>query len=78
MELTDCILLTCFFLVEEVDPPPANPPNMVFIVSRSREGSVGTISVQAWTLSLWSSYCWWLPLGMAFAESRWLVGLGLG
>ena len=42
--LMDWIWWRCFFLVEEVDPPLAKPPEMVLIVPR-RGGSVGVTSV---------------------------------
>ena len=43
--LTDWILLRCLFLANEVDHPPANPPDMVFMVLRNSEGFARLMSV---------------------------------
>jgi len=45
--LTNWMLLRCLFLADEVDPPPAKPPDMVFIVLSNWGGSVQFISVWA-------------------------------
>jgi len=34
-KLTDWMLLRCLFLAKEVDPQPTNPPDMLFMVTRS-------------------------------------------
>jgi len=46
MWLIDLMLWRCFFLADEVEPPPANPPDMVFMVSCSWGGS-------EWLMLVW-------------------------
>jgi len=57
MRLMDCIWQRCLFLVDEVDPPLAKPPEMVLIVPRRgvSKGDIGAsllgvaVSGLAWT-----------------------------
>jgi len=79
MWLMDWMLLRCFFLTDEVEPPLVNPSDMVFVVPWNWGGSTWLmfVWVGGWSLRLlsgWRVLLWWSRVGMRLSNCLWWDG----